>query len=375
MKKIIYLDNNATTQLDENILNIIIKNSKTPANPSSIHYYGREAKKKLIKSREEIASFFQVSPNEIIFTSGGTEGANLAIKGFLQNKKGHIITTDIEHACVKQTLNSLKDNLEITNIRVGKYGAPSPEDIEKNIKENTLAIIISAVNSETGVKANIDKIAEIALKYNIPYIVDGVALLGKAIFTIHPGISCMFFSAHKIHAPQGIGFAFIRSSFLISPIITGGHQEYQKRAGTENLASIMAFAEAIRLLKKDQKRNIEHIKNLRDLFESLLKKNLSKIIINGEAERICNTSNISFIGVDSDVFLICLDQNNIAASAGSACSSLAKRPSNVLKAMNLPEEIVKSSIRFSFSKYTTEEEIVSSVNTIVDIYTSLLKNK
>lgn len=229
----IYLDNNATTALDPKVFKVMLKEfSGPPANPSSTHWFGREAKLKLNLARESIASFFQAKPDEIIFTSGGTESLNMVLRSI--PKGSHIITTSIEHSAVHNTIEDLeKKGYPITRIPVGLWGAPLIEKIEEAIQDNTKALVFTLSNAETGVKIDIEKIATLAHKKNIPLFLDAVSFIGKEKLIHHLGITAMALSAHKFHGPKGIGALFVRSSYKISPLILGGAQEKQRRAGTE----------------------------------------------------------------------------------------------------------------------------------------------
>lgn len=370
----IYLDNNATTPLDPQVLEEMLKElSSSPKNPSSSHYFGMEAQKLLIDARLKIAQFLKIKPSEIIFTSGGTESMNLLIRGSLNTfKKGHIITTDLEHPCVYQTLLHLESQgYDVTRISPGKWGAPLPQDIEHVIKSHTKLIVLSAVNSETGVKLDLEGVANIARSRNIPLIIDGVALLGKESINIPPGVTGMGFSAHKIHGPKGVGFAFLRQGCRLNPLLLGGHQERGFRGGTENLSGIVGLASAVSILDKDLEAFSNHLLFLRNLFEEELIKKIPDMIINGEGPRVSNTSNIYFPNIDGETLLIQLDMCKIAASQGSACSSGALEPSRVLLNMGLSKEQVQSSLRFSFSRMNTENEIKRAADQIADRVNSL----
>ncbi len=371
--KRIYLDNNATTLLAPEVLEAMLLDlAAGPGNPSSLHFFGQEARKKLLSARTTIASYFKIKPAEIVFTSGGTEGINMLLRGHVEkNPKGHIITSNVEHSCVYNTLKALeKKGVDVTYLKVGPYGAVKPEAVKEAITGHTGLIILGAVNNETGVKTDLEAIAKIAHAANIPFVVDGVALLGKETFSIPAGVSAMAFSGHKIHAPKGSGFVFLRSSYKIAPLITGGDQEFAKRAGTENLSGILGLAQAIELLKKNTSA-MGKIKILRDRFEKKLKENLGEIVINGTGPRIGNTSNISFTGIDGETLLIQLDKAGIAASHGSACASGALEPSRILLNMQIPKSQVKSSVRFTLSRFTTEEEIGDAVHIITELVKTL----
>jgi cysteine desulfurase len=364
MKDIIYLDNNATTPIAKEVIDEMQKDLFLPLNPSSIHSYGRLAKKHLMNSRKKIADFLNVNENTLIFTSGGTESINMSIKGILKKyKKPHVISTYIEHACIFNTLWNLKKDIDLSYVKVDKKGAPDPEKIKEQINENTKLIVVSYVNSETGVISDIEKIAKIAEENDIDLIVDAVGILGKEKFTIPKGVSAMCFAAHKLHGPKGIGLCYLREDVDITPLLDGGYQELEKRAGTENLPAIMGFAKAIELLDNlDEK--IKHIKSLRDYFEDILKKEID-IEINGEGKRVCNTSNIYFKDIDGDTLNISLDRQNVLASLGSACSSGSISPSRVLLNMGYDPRRCKSSLRFSFSGYNTKEEVDKALEIII----------
>lgn len=370
MSDYIYLDNNATTELDPLVLKEMLKDLGPPYNPSSTHALGKKAHLMLIEAREKIASLLKVKSEEIIFTSGATEGLNMLIKG-LATPKGHIITTDIEHASIYNTILDLeKKGYSVSFLKTD--GSPSLAQIKEAIEENTNLLVFSAVNSETGIISDFEEIAAFAKEKNIALILDGVALLGKKSFSIPLGVTAMAFSSHKIHGPKGIGLVYLSASAKLKPLLLGGSQEWQKRAGTENLSGILGFAKAIELAYENLDANVEKMLSLRDFFENALAKTLD-ISINGKSHRrICNTSNISFNGIDAEDLLMQLDLNKIAASHGSACSSRSLQPSRVLLNMGLGMPKAKSSIRFSFSRLTSHEQLIKTVNIIHAALVSLL---
>lgn len=356
----IYLDNNATTKLDPRVVEAMLTELQAePSNPSSIHSFGRSAAGRLQKARKLIADYLGVHESELIFTSSGTEAIHLAILGL--KPKGHIITTKIEHAAVFHTIENLPN--PVAYLPVNEAGHVLASDVENAIHHTTSLIVLSAVNSETGVKNPIEEIASIAKRYGIPLIVDGVALLGKEIFSIPSGITAMTFSAHKIHGPKGIGLLFLRKGTKFSPLFLGGGQEAMRRAGTENLPGVIGFAKAVEILQSELPAATHHMEHLRNLFES----QLVNVRINGSGPRICNTSNITFLNHDGEAMLIKLDQKGIAASMGSACSSGVLRPSRPLQEMGLSRKEALSSIRFSLSRFTTEEEIQKVLNILSEL--------
>lgn len=366
----IYLDYNASTPLDPHVLTVLIKElQEEQGNPSSIHFYGQQCRHKLAQSRQQIARFFKVKPHEVIFNSGGTEGAALLIQGLmLRHPTGHIISSGAEHSCVYQTLKELsKQGAQVTFLPTGEMGAVQPAEVEKAIGPNTSLITLMAVNNETGVKTDIEAIAQIAQKANIPFIVDGVAWLGKEVIHLPAGVSAAFFSGHKIHAPKGVGFCICRANLKLSPLFWGGNQEFNRRAGSENLPGIVALAEAVALLEKKQDEFIQHMRHMRDLFESELLQRLPNIIVNGKGPRTCNTSNLAFLGLDGETLLINFDLEGVSASHGSACASGALEPSRILLEMGIPLAQAQSSLRFSVGRSTTEKEIQQAVTIIVRI--------
>jgi cysteine desulfurase len=362
----IYLDNNATTGVDPRVLEAMLPElSSIPANPSSIHFFGQEARNKLLKARQLVAGYLGVRAQEIIFTSGGTESLNI----LLRQGVGHVITSNAEHSAVYNTLQSLKN--EVSYLEAGSWGAVLPEQVKRAIQPNTRLIVLFAVNAETGVKTDIEAIGKIAQEANIPFIVDGVALLGKEPFVMHEGVSGMAFSGHKLHAPKGVGLAFIRSSFKVTPLLTGGDQESTRRAGTENLAGIIGLAKAIELLQTELPFATERMRNLRDHFEKELQLKLGGVQINGEGPRVVNTSNLSFTGVDGETLLLSLDMAGISASHGSACASGALEPSRILSMMGFSKDRARSSLRFTLSRWTTLEEIERAIHIISEYVTKL----
>jgi cysteine desulfurase len=367
MKQSIYLDANASTFVDPRVLSCMIDNIKTClGNPSSVHSFGRESRGVLTSSRHTVASYLNVSPEEVIFCSGGTEGLNLCLRGIIGNQfTGHIISSYAEHPAVFSTLEDLANKgCRLDQLSPDHSGVITPERIEKAIQPDTRLISLMAVNNETGVKTDIKSIASIAEKHEIPFVVDCVAWLGKEKIVIPNGVTAMCFSGHKIHAPRGVGAFFIRKNTSLTPLLTGGRHEYNKRSGTENLVGIVAFAKAIEILEKELPKASKKMKEMRDSFEEQLLALISGCEINGTGPRVVNTSNISFSDVEGELLLIQLDQLGIACSHGSACASGSVEPSRVLLSMKIPMRKAASSIRFSFSRMNTMEEVNEAVKII-----------
>jgi cysteine desulfurase len=374
----IYLDNNATTALDPLVfkamlLDLQADSQALPLNPSSVHAYGRDARNYLTKARRSIATAMGVRASEILFTSGGTEALNMVLRGlFTPHFEGHIITSNVEHAAVYKTVEALQAyGCRATFLETGLWGAVSVDAVREALQPDTRLIVLMAANNETGVKTDIEAIAALAHERNIPFVVDGIALLGKERFQIPEGVSVMCFSGHKFHAPKGVGFAVIRHELKLSPLFTGGGQEYERRAGTENLAGILGLAEAIELVQETLPEATKRMADLRDCLEQELLKTLPDVNVNGLGPRICNTTNMAFEGVEGESLLMNLDMRGIAVSHGSACSSGSLEPSRVLLNMGLSRQQAASSLRFSLSRFTTQKEIDCCIEAVVSIVQQL----
>ncbi len=377
MTQRIYLDNNASTPPDPRVVEAVIADLHNHiGNPSSVHFFGQDIKSRLSKARQTIATYLNVRPREVIFTSGGTEAINMVLRGVLfNNPQGHVISSNVEHSAVFATLKDLeKRGGAITFLSPGEWGAASVDAVRAALRPNTTLIALMAVNNETGVKTDIHAIASLAKELNIPFVVDGVALLGKEAFTIHGGVSAMCFGGHKLHAPKGIGCAFIRNNLKLIPQITGGDQEFGFRAGTENMPGIIGLAKAVEILKNELPEASIRMENLRNKLEKEIMAKLPNVIVNGQGPRVVNTSNLAFMGVEGEVLLTNLDLEGIAVSHGSACASGALEPSRILLNMGISPERASSSIRFSLSRFTTEAEIDHTIDVIVKVVSRLRKS-
>ena len=339
----IYFDNNATTLIDPRVEEAMLQVKL--ANPSSPHRYGQEAKRLLAEAKQTILK--RIAPGkEIVFTSSATEALNMVIHATL----GHIITSSLEHAAVLEACRG-KDVTILDPIE-GR-GSITPDQVKQAIRPDTALIILMAANNETGIKTEIRD-------FGIPCLIDAVAILGKEEWQLPQGVLAAAVSAHKIHGPQGIGALIFDRRFPIKPLIVGGSQQRGLRSGTENMPGIVGFAKAVEIM------NGEGIGKLRDYFES----KLQDVVIHGKNEpRICNTSNVAFPGLDGEELLMKLDLAGVAVSYGSACSSASLQLSHVLLNMGIAPELVRSSLRFSFSKFTTYQEIdqVSKLLTATDL--------
>lgn len=370
----IYLDNNATTKTDEEVVKAMMPYLlDNYGNPSSIYKIGRENKKVVEDSREKIAKILNCEPNEIYFTSGGSESDNTAIRGIAysyKNKGNHIITSKIEHPAVLETCKQLeKEGFEVSYIGTDENGIVDLEELKKEIKQATTLITIMFANNEIGTLQPIKEIGEIAKKNNIIFHTDGVQAVGSVLIDVKElNIDSLSLSAHKFYGPKGIGVLYVRKGIKFEKFVNGGHQERNKRAGTENVSGIVGLAKAIELAYQNLEENNKKIKELRDYYVEQVKEKIPYIKINGDMEkRLPGNSNISFRFIEGEGLLLNLDLKGICASSGSACTSGSLDPSHVLLAIRLPHEIAHGSLRISIGKYNTKEEIDYLVENLVEI--------
>ena len=362
----IYLDNNATTKVDDRVLEAMMPYFKEEyANPSSIYNFSKKASNALKESRGVLKDFLNAKDEkEIIFTSCGSESANTAIKGVLNYNKAkkHIITTKVEHPCVLNLYQTLeKQGYKVDYIGVNSNGDLDLEQLEAAINSDTALVSVMWANNETGVIFPIKKISEIIKSKNpeTKFFVDAVQAAGKIPLDVQDmGIDMLGISGHKFHAPKGVGALYVNSKTLITPLIVGGHQERGKRAGTENVPYIVGMAKAAELAQDALKYETTEVKRLRDKLETTLLKRIYNARLNtGVSNRVPNTTNIGFEYVEGELILLHMSDLGICASSGSACTSGSLEPSHVLRAMNVPFTAIHGSIRFSLSRFTTEKEI------------------
>ena len=373
MKKIIYLDNNATTPVADKVSEEILLHLKEfYGNPSSIYSKGREAKKYLERQRETVAAFFNSAHDEVIFTSCGSESNNLAIKGtFFSSLKAkkHIITVTTEHPSVINTCESLRElGARITYLPVDNKGHIDIDELEDSISDDTILVSVMLANNETGVIADIKKISDIARACGVLLHTDAVQASGKIPIDVKAlGVDMLSISGHKFHAPKGVGALYVKKGLALKTQIDGGGQEFGLRAGTESTAYIAGLAKACELSMNNITCASERMYSLKREFFDKLSSNIDGIIYNGDFEKsLPNTLSISFKGVDTESLLISLDLKGVLVSAGSACSSGAKKASRVLKAMALPDDLLECVLRISFSAYSTKEEMHSAADIIIE---------
>ncbi len=362
----IYLDYNATSPVRPEVLEVMLPFYKEQfGNPSSVHWAGRQVSGALEKAREQVAALINASPAEIVFVSCGSEGDNMAIKGSLdplKEKGNHIITTAVEHPAVLETCEALeKDGYEVTYLPVSKDGQLDLADLEKAITDKTILISIMWANNETGNLYPIEEIGKIAKKYNIRFHTDAVQAVGKVPVDVQKAnLDLLVISGHKIGAPKGVGAIYIRRGTRMKNFIHGGHQERNRRAGTQNVAGIVGLGKACEMAASEQEDYYKRVRVMRDRLEDGVLSQVPDIKLNGTPDRddrLPNTLNVSFAYIEGESLLLNLDMFGIAASSGSACTSGSLEPSHVMGAMCVEVTLAHSSTRFSLGPETTEEEI------------------
>ncbi|HLA41212.1 MAG TPA: cysteine desulfurase NifS [Candidatus Glassbacteria bacterium] len=362
MNKVVYLDNNATTRVAPEVVEAIEPFLKTYyGNPSSIHSFGGRVRKHVEKAREQVAALLNAEPDEIIFTGGGSESDNTAIMGALAlagPKKRHVIITQVEHEAVLQVGHHLRElGYRVTELPVDGQGTLDVDLLESSISDDTAVVSVMWANNETGVVFPVEKIADIVKSRGVYFHTDAVQVGGKIPVDLQKvPVDFLALSGHKFHASKGVGILFIRRGIKMPPYIRGGHQERGYRAGTENVPGIVGIGRAAELAASDMTEVAKREVRLRNKLEKGIFATCKDVRVNG-ANRLPNTLNVSFEYVEGESILLMLDDLGICASSGSACTSGNLDPSHVLLAMSIPHSAAHGSIRFSLSRYTTEEEI------------------
>jgi cysteine desulfurase len=360
----IYMDYNATTPIDERVLSAMLPYLKEEfGNPSSIYSLAQRARRAVEEAREKLAKLLNADPKEIIFTSGGTESDNFAIKGIAyanQDKGKHIITSQIEHHAVLNTCKFLeKQGFHITYLPVDRYGVVDLDALEKSITPQTILISIMFANNEVGTIQPIKKIGEIAKRHGVYFHTDAVQAVGKIPIDVKElGIDLLSLSAHKFYGPKGVGALYVRKGVKMSSFIQGGEQERGRRGGTENVAGIVGLGKAAEIAQEEMVEEEKRVRALRDELERRLLERIPEVVLNGHPQnRLYNTLSICVKYVEGESMLINLDREGICASSGSACTSGSLEPSHVLLAMGVPPEIAHGSLRFSLGKFNREEDV------------------
>jgi cysteine desulfurase len=361
--KTIYFDNNATAKVaDEVFTEIQPYFCQLYGNPSSMHTFGGQVGIKIRKAREKVAALLGCEPAEIIFTAGGTESDNTAIKGTLAAypEKRKIITTRVEHPAVLSVCRELENQgYTLVEIGVDKKGRLDLAELENQLNDETAIVTIMTANNETGTMFPVEKIAEMVTGKGIVFHTDAVQAVGKVHINLSKSsIDLLSLSGHKLHAPKGVGVLFVRKGTRLTPFMLGGHQEGGRRAGTENVPGIIGLGKACELAMRNLNQENKKVKYLRDKLEKGILEKCPDCMVNGDIEsRLPNTSNVSFEFIEGESILLMLDKFGICASSGSACTSGSLEPSHVLRAMGIPYTAAHGSIRFSLSRYNTEEEV------------------
>ena len=369
----IYLDNSATTRVDDQVLAAMIPAMQSNfGNASSIHTFGQEARAAVEEARASVASFLGAEAREIIFTSGGTESDNAALWGIFRSgyrPGNHIITSRIEHPAVLLTCKALENaGAEVTYLPVDSSGRVDADDVRSAVRETTILISIMHANNETGVIQPMEEISAIARERGIVMHTDAVQSVGKIPVKVSGlGVDLLSLSGHKFHAPKGIGVLYVRQGTRLTPFLTGGSHERKRRAGTENVPGIIGLGVAARLASERLPEMATRVAELRDQLESRIRVRISGVMVNGEAPRLPNITNLSFAGIEGEAAMISMDLEGLAVSTGSACSSGSLEASHVLAAMGLRPEVIQGSLRFSLCYHSTAEEIDRTVEIVVGV--------
>jgi len=357
----IYFDNNATTPVLPEVLAAMLPYySESFGNASSIHHHGQETRAAVERARESVAALLRCRASEIVFTSGGTEGDNLAVFG-LARAGDHVITTSVEHHAVMNACKRAGEmGVEVTAVPVDAAGLVDPEDVRRALRPNTRLITLMMANNETGVLEPVEEVGRIAAEADVYFHTDAVQAVGKVpVDVVRLGVDLLALSGHKIHAPQGVGALYVRGGTKLTPMMFGGSHERFRRAGTENVAGIVGLGKAVEMARESlASGGAEKMAALRDRLESGLLAEIESAGVNGAgAPRVPNTTNIYFDYLEGEAMIIALDLKGLAVSTGAACSSGAIEPSHVLTAMGLRPERARASIRFSLGKQNSADDV------------------
>jgi len=363
MKKTVYLDNNATTQVAPEVVEEMLPYfHDLYGNPSSMHSFGGQVTRKIEEARDKVASLLGAQPDEIVFTSCGTESDNAAIMATLDRypEKRHFVTTRVEHPAVWNLCPYLRSkDYRITELSVDRKGRLDLEELKSVLGEDTALVSVMYANNETGVIFPIEEVGRIVKAREIPFHTDAVQAVGKIPLDMSKSsVDMLSLSGHKLHAPKGIGVLYLRRGTKFTPLMKGGHQEKGRRGGTENVPYIVGLGKAAELALEHMEQENTRIRALRDRMEEGIVKSIPNTIVNGDVDnRLPNTSSVCFEYVEGESILMMIDELGICASSGSACTSGSLEPSHVLRAMGVPFTAAHGSIRLSLSVYNTDEEI------------------
>lgn len=384
-KKQIYLDNNATTPIHPEVKKAMIEAMEIFGNPSSMHSFGRRARKYVEQSRRKIATFIGASPDEIVFVGSGSEANNTVLSlttcplrgcSIPEFGKPEVITTKIEHPCIIETAKCLADkSAKVFYLDVDREGRINIDQLRDLLSERTLLVSVMMANNEIGTIQNIKEISRIVHKYNALMHTDAVQAVGKIpVDVVDLDVDFLSMSAHKIYGPKGVGALYVRRGTPFCPMIRGGHQEKGRRAGTENTLGIVGFGKAVEMREKEMEKEAERLLKLKSLLRQGIKDSISDVRFIGDPDNsIPGTLNVSFEGVEGEAILLYLDMEGIAVSTGSACSSGSLDPSHVIMATGIPKEFAHGSIRISMGRETTKEQIEYTIEAFKRVITKLRK--
>ncbi len=380
MSELIYLDNNATTRPLEEVLDAQGAAAELYANPSSVHQFGQRARHLVECARAQVGRLINADAKEIIFTSGGTESINLAIRGLVSYRtdRRQVVTSAVEHSAVRRLCQQLvREGYRVDEIGVDGDGRLNIDELASKVTDDTALVSVMLVNNETGVVFNTESVFRVASDHDVPVHVDAVQGVGRIPIDVGSGsaaesLHLLSMSAHKFHGSKGVGALYVRKRTKLRPLVFGGQQESGLRAGTENVPAIVGMGVAAEALLGRAADEQERIRRMRDQFERDLCAAIPIARVNGAAApRVANTTNIGFRGLQAEAILLMLSEAGICASAGSACSSGSLEPSHVLQAMSVDPEFAHGSIRFSLSRFTTEDELRRTVATMSRIVSRL----
>jgi cysteine desulfurase len=368
--QIIYLDNNATTQLDPAVIEEMLPFlTDYYGNPSSGYTFGRQVRRAIDLARERVAALLGCEPGEIVFTSCGTESNNAAVNSALQldPNRRHVVTTAVEHSATRRHCETVaKCGGAATVVGVDTEGNLDLDELERAITPQTAIVTVMWANNETGVLFPMDKIAEIARRKRVLFHTDAIQVVGKIpVQLAGTTVNSLALSAHKLHGPKGVGALYVSKRSAFKPMVIGGSQENNRRAGTENVAAIVALGKAAECAGAALAEENSRVRGMRDRFEAAILERVPNTFVNGDlAARLPNTSNLSFVGIESDAALVMFDRHQLCCSAGSACRTGSLESSHVLRAMNIPAERARASMRFSFGRFNAEADVDKALEII-----------
>jgi cysteine desulfurase len=361
--EVIYLDNNSSTRIDPAVLEEMMPFlTSRYGNPSGSHRFGAQVKEATNLAHERVANLLGCQPNEVVFTSCGTESDNSAIHSALQMspERRHVVTTSVEHNAVLNYCEAVvRRGGEVTVVPVDEQGRLDLAELERAIRPETVVVSVMWANNETGVINPVEDIAQICKRKGVFFHTDAVQAVGKMVIDLESlPIHFLSLSGHKLHAPKGVGALYVNHKARFQPLIVGGPQEGGRRAGTDNVASIVGLGKAAEIALETLEEENSSVRALCNRFEKTLLAELEDVLVNGDpTARLPNTSNLAFSGVDAQAILLKLDQEGICCSLGSSCTTGSVQPSHVLRAMHFPDERARSSLRFSFGRFNTEAEV------------------